>query len=522
MVEPDLRRVSADRAGVAIRARLWPALAVACGALAYRPLLASALQAPTARQVESWLFRPSQLPLLLVLAVAGWLLWRRRDRLLALPDRRHRGATAALALSGASLFVWAILTRSIDPLLLSLAANLLAFGSAARGWAGARALLLPALAALLGVRIPTPLLSEIVWALQRATAIGSARLLDWVGRDVVQEGVILHSGEHSFQVIDGCSGLQGITTLVLAAILVGELLALSGLRRAALLALAPLLGYALNAVRIAIIAASPDPEAYAGLGGDHTPQGVALLALGTALLYGIGRALAPSAPASGGPHPGRAAQGPPWRTAAIALAALAAISAALAPFDPPAPVSRQSVRFPEARAVWKSEPLQGDPFFLGTGDARTRLFRRYQRGATPGLIDTIDLLIVYESDGATDSGHLLSSKSRWPGPNWNLLSRGRARIWDLALDADLTVAAHATGPERAVILCWRIRDGGRWRESARSLFALDASPFRRGSQRAVVQLVAYSPWQDDPVALDRARARLDRFITIFRDDLEAL
>jgi hypothetical protein len=212
----------------------------------------------------------------------------------------------------------------------------------------------------------------------------------------------------------------------------------------------------------------------------------------------------------------------PWRPTAIALAGLALLSVALAPFEPLASAPHPPLQFPEARDVWTSQPLQGDPYFMGTAEAGARLFRRYQRGANPGLIDTIDLLIVYESDPAVDDNHLLSSKSQWPGPNWNRQSRRRAHNWDLARETDLAVAAHASGPERAVVSSWRVRDEGPWREFARSLLALESSPFRRVPRRALVQLVAYSPWQDDPVALDRARLRIERFISIFRDELEAL
>jgi exosortase len=515
MVESDLRRLD----------RVAPALAIGFGAIAYHPLLASALHAPTFHQLETWLFRPSQLPALLVLGVAGWLLWRRRERLIALPDRRDRGTAIGLASAAVALFAWATLTRSADVLFVSLSAAVLAFGSAARGRAGARALLLPALALGLGIGIPLPLRDEIVWSLQRATAIGSQWLLVSLGRELTREGVVLRSAEHSFQVIDGCSGLQGIATLLLVAILVGELLALSAGQRGLLAAIAPGLGYALNTVRIAYIAGSPNPEAYAGLQGDHTPQGLALLAGGTALLYGLGRVLARgSSPAAVPPRASQATRPMPWRSVATGLGLLAALSLALPPFALPADAaSSNQLRFPEQRSFWKSAPIgSDDPFFFGTLVPGQSFHRRYQRGTGPKWIDTVDLFIAVERDDGGDAYGRWSSKLQWPGPDWNVERRLRARIWDLGTEAELAVAERATGTERAVIYTWRPRDRGLWRESWRSLLALEASPFRRERKRAVVQLVAYSPWRDDPVALDRARLRLDRFIALFRDELAAL
>src|SRR6185295_9206915 len=103
--------------------------------------------------LESWMFRPAPLPQLLVLAVAGWLLARRRAALVAPPSHRHHAVAAALAVCGAALFAWSVLTRSVDVALLSLAANVLAFGAAAGGGAVARAFALPAAVLLLGVQI---------------------------------------------------------------------------------------------------------------------------------------------------------------------------------------------------------------------------------------------------------------------------------------------------------------------------------------------------------------------------------
>ena len=150
--------------------RVWRWLALASGVFAYRPLWRDALALPSAYAVEVGLFRPAPLPPLLVLGVACWLLWRRRARLLAAPPRRDWASAALLAAIGAAGFVWACLTQAAGLLFASAAANLLAFGAAARGRAGVRALLFPSLVLLLGLRIPTPLEDELVWQLQRWAA----------------------------------------------------------------------------------------------------------------------------------------------------------------------------------------------------------------------------------------------------------------------------------------------------------------------------------------------------------------
>jgi exosortase len=494
------------------------AVVLALAVFAYWPLAQEALQTPTAHQFESWMFRPSQLPLALVIAVAGWLVWRRCQRLGAGSAPARRAETAVLLAAGALSYGWAVLTRTPDWLLVSLAANLLAFASAAG--AGAGALLLPALALLFGLRIPAPLRNEIVWGLQRATAFASGHVLAPLRDDFTREGVILRAGEHSFHVIDGCSGLQGIAILTFVALIVGELHQLSRRRRLLLAAVAPPLGYALNVVRIAYIAASPNPEAYAGLHGDHTPQGLAVLAAGTALLYALGRVrVEPDRPARDAPHALRSAS---WWPAAAALAALSLASVALPPFPPRNGIFEPSeVRFPDQRAGWTSEPIVGDPYFVGPQPAGQLLYRRYAHGSDAQLIDVVDVLIGMDGEDLVDASALLSTKLRWPGPEWNLDRQRRARLWPLERDADFAVGAHASRPERAVIYAFRIRDGGLARESLRALFALETSPFRRERKRVGVRLVAFAPF-DEPLAIDRAKQRLDRFLGAFRDAFSAL
>jgi hypothetical protein len=137
------------------------------------------------------------------------------------------------------------------------------------------------------------------------------------------------------------------------------------------------------------------------------------------------------------------------------------------------------------------------------------------------LTGVIDVLIGMDEEGPIDGTVLLSSKLRWPGPDWNLESHRLAQLPELGRDADFAIAARKSRPERAVVYTWRIRDEGLPRETARSLLALEESPFRRARKRAVVRLVAFAP-SDEPIALDRARFRLDRFVSEFRAEFSDL
>jgi exosortase len=500
-----------------VKSGAWRVAVFALAALAYAPLLRSSGFTLSRASFETALFRPAPMPALLVIAIAAWLAWRRRERLRALSARPSPALAAGLFAAAAAVSAWAALTRAADLQLASAAAIALAFGAAARGRAGVRALALPAVVLLSGLAIPRPLEAAIVWALQRHAAAGAAALLRALGREVELGSMVLWVGGRQFEVIDGCSGLRGILILSLVALIVRELFSGAGTRAWAVVAIAPLLGHALNVVRIAWVAAGPHPEDRSGFAADHTPQGLAVLGVGTALLYLLGFALARARIATAPIAPEAAPL--PWRATAIAFAVLAAITHAVPPF--PAPRDPAAPAFPEAAAGWTSEPLVPDASFVGTLPPGQFVHRRYAKTGSDGRVRTVELLAVTETPPPLSTTALFSSKLEWPGSGWLVTEARRAPLPILGHEVLLSHAVHASGPERALTYLWRARDAGLARESLRALLALDASPWRRERPRVVVRLVAPTP-QGGPVAYDIARRALDVFAADFRDALAAL
>lgn len=499
---------------------LGATLPLALLAWAYRPLVW--IELPNHSQIEGWFFRPTQLPAALIIPVAAWLVWRRRARLLALPARCSWVVLMpGLALGGA-LFVWAYLTGATDLLLPSLALLLLAFAAATRGIAGCRVLALPAFVLLLGARIPAPLEDDLVWRLQLWTTSASAWLVESLGRELAHGGVMLRTADHSFQVIDGCSGFRGISILVLVALLVRDIFSRAGRRMWLLLPIAAVLGFALNVVRVAYVATSPDPEALAGMQGDHTPQGIAVLLAGTAILYAAALGLAAGRGHDEAPRGADRSDSLLDIPATLAIgwpAFLAVLSLGSTPFALPRDaMSRPANPLPERAKGWTSEPLVGDPFFFGS--AGQLLHRRYLLSGK-GEAQAVEVFVGFEVAGHPETSQLLSSKLRWPGPDWDVVRESRTTLWLLQRDADLTTAVRRPGGEHAVVYSWRTGDLGTWRESIRSWLALESTPLRRARPRMVIRLIAFAP-HDGPLVLDRAKQRLDRFIAVFREELVAL
>lgn len=502
--------------------------------------------APTRYDVDALLFLPGGLPTLAVIALSGWMLFGRLELLArsASPKktssvcvRLRRSAAFASACVGTLVFFWASRTGKVDLLLPALAAF---FVAAATGWGGARGLRaigLPAFVLLLGIRLPKPLEDEFVWLLQRWTADSAGWLLELVGRQFNQSGVILHDAEHSFHVIDSCSGMNGIGILVLIALVARELFREAGLRVWFVVAAAPMLAFLLNVVRVAVVAASPDPEKLAGIGGDHTPQGLAVLMLGTVLLYGLGSLLArgrhgirsrtPLLDPDGGGEENHDASGIADESGRLVVAftlmlCALALASFLIPRFPPPPSSFQRVvvDFPESKDGWTSIPAPHEPLF--TGVFARGFHRRYQIAGGPYQApEIVDVLVGYEDPSLSDSTRLFSSKALLPGPDWQLENEHLDRIWALDREIEWASASRLPGSERALVHVWRPGDFGLWRESWRALLGMEMSPWHRARPRALVRLVVYAR-HDGALALDRSKQRLDRFVVDFRDELQAL
>lgn len=148
-----------------------------------------------------------------ILAVALWLMWQRRDRIAALPAPAGWGP-AALVMSLA--FVLLVFGRS-QGLLQAEVLGLWLAGAAwlmlAAGVAALRAVALPLLALLLVVPMPGIVVQEVTLPLKIAVSTVAEQLLHSAGYPVARSGVILAVDQYKLLVADACAGLASMFTL---------------------------------------------------------------------------------------------------------------------------------------------------------------------------------------------------------------------------------------------------------------------------------------------------------------------
>ncbi len=503
-------------------------------AAAFRTILIAPFGWIHPSEFEYWFFIPDRDSGAVSVLVAGWLLWKRRRALAAL-RALHAGWTHwSLAALIVALYLWAIWFRAQPLLIPALCATLAVLASAWGGRAGLRLVAMPCVALLLAFPPPAPLLSEIIWALQGVAAHGAHFLLSLAGYSIQLEGTELHHGVHAFRIIEACSGWRGIQILVLVGLVAAELRGLP-LRRALWISLAGIpLGIGLNIIRVCLVVLTQE-EVKAEFFESHTPQGIAVLLVGSVFLYGLATLVEPKrfgsvdgaedVPA----EKGGAASRPPafarWTILAVGLpATLAAISFAVPILRATPADARSAVPFfPDALPPWKGTPLALDYFFPYSRPTNPQFHMEYRGRDEAGREQVVDLFIAEEVPVASGLDRMPDAKLLIPANDWTIESREATRILQLGRDAERAIVSREAGSEHSYVIAWRVRDEGLLRESLRSLVGLQARcRAREGECSRLVVRMAAPILSDDDDGRARAETMLNDFISRFVLPLKVL
>lgn len=497
--------------------RLAPngALAVAT-ALAYRGMFDADpyLHIPDySDPVEEYFFSQSGSSPALIVLLATWFTARRIGRM---AGNATRGATDGLGvvvlIAALSLVIWGAHVGASQMLPLSLAMLLAAIGLLLGGWLGLRQLAMPIVfLGLLGPPVPTPLLNAIIYPMQIWAAETATFLIRMSGQAVQNAGELVILPWAQFQVIESCAGLRSVQTLTMAAFVYGEVMNLSTRRRIGLIALAPILGLAINLGRVLLLVLTVENETEM----DHAIQGIVMIILGVLALWGIDELMhsiqarahkrrSETRPDQTEPDP---TPSPPSNARFMGLVVGLLLAAAIATWIPrwnPTSLAAPSPHsIPLEIGDWSARGNKWalDEKFLGSTRFSSRVSRRYERRQ-----EKIDLFVgtnerYRRTDGVvsrkTQIIHSGAHASRAFGP----LREGAGHVQE-------GIVQSATGSAE-LVHHWHENTEGLLAESVRSALALDRGPFRRTAPARVYRLA--SPIGATSDALENARRRLLEF-----------
>jgi len=464
-------------------------IALILSAIAYWTLFEAGGGYDLEQDVEGLFFHSSASGPSVVLVVTLWFIYRRWHRLVALPRQASWGLGLGLLLPCILIYGWAIYTGSQNLLIFALMLNLT--GCAALTW-GARALrvlALPTAFLILGMRIPTALLNEVLWSFQIWTADYTGFLLHLVGQPATVAGDQILLPDQHFAIIETCAGLRSCESLTMLGFLMVDLFQRRGLHAGLLIGLAPLVAFGVNGFRALTLILNPHSEIHE----IHTLQGVGMLLVGLVILYGIDGGLERLLAHRGRPAARRpASRIPPGGTSRFAgplvattsLAALVVLSATLPRWEAPV---RGSLPFPDSQIpkefdTWTSTALKTDLSFLGIVRFRARVDRRYERNGK--------IVELFVGVGSRDphNGSPFSPKSAFPGSGWWREEARQVSLEPGARPARVSALRYGTGGRRKLVLDWTEGSEGLADETFRYVTALDNSAWSRPREGVAIRI----------------------------------
>jgi exosortase len=241
--------------------------------------------------VQDWWTDPNFSHGFFVPAFSIFVIWQRRKVLASIPVEPSWSGLAIIVLAllvyllgviGAELF----LSRSSFVLLL---AGLVIYFL---GWGYFRALIFPWAFLFLMVPLPTLILSEVTFPLQFLASNLASSLLALVGVPVLREGNIIQLPTMSLEVVEACSGIRSLVSLVTLSLMYGYLMEASTLLRVTLALAGIPIAIAANSLRVmgtGLLGLYWGPDKAEGF--FHTFSGWVIFILALGMLLGLHRVL---------------------------------------------------------------------------------------------------------------------------------------------------------------------------------------------------------------------------------------
>lgn len=219
-----------------------------------------------------------------ILPLVGYILWGRRDRLRA---AARPGSAVGLVLATGALLLY-LLARIGEILTLAPLAMVLFLAGAVlylSGFTVLRECAFPLLLLLFMIPLPEQIYAALTLPLQLVVTRISVTLISWGGIPVINDGNVIHLPAQSFQVVEACSGLRSLTSLLLLGAVLGYFTLRSGLLRLLLFSAALPVAILVNIARVVVLmVASYFFSLDLTEGTPHTLLGLGVFALALGLL----------------------------------------------------------------------------------------------------------------------------------------------------------------------------------------------------------------------------------------------
>lgn len=239
---------------------------------------------------NDWWTQPNLSQGLLIPPLAVWIAWLRRKEIEAQPAKP---SYAGLAIIASACGVYILGKVAIEFFLLRISLVVLLVGIIWTFWGNARvrALTFPLVLLATAIPLPTLVYNSVAGPLQLLASDLAANIAHALGVSVYRDGNVINLAHISLGVEEACSGLNSLSAMMVASVLLGFLMCKRATSRIALFLLAVPLSIAANIVRISGTAVIADYDERFAMGFYHALSGWLIFVLGFAGLYAIAKLL---------------------------------------------------------------------------------------------------------------------------------------------------------------------------------------------------------------------------------------
>ena len=506
-----VERAQSPDEGLAARLRspvFWLVVAVAgLVAYVYRPLFLPDTHHEFTAQGEEFFFEANQSAGAPVLMLAAWLFYRRSHYLDLLAASGSRVAGGLFLFLTLALYGWGTYTSAAD---LQLASVVLLFTGGALllgGPAALRAFWVPILFLLFALPLPPVLLSAVIFPIQLWTAEYAGWILNAIGVQSFVQGDQILRPENTFIVIETCSGVRTVVTLLMLTVLLLDLFERRGLHALLLVLLTPVVALLTNGVRVVTLVLNP----HSAIHSVHNLQGIAMLLVGLTAIYLLdgllGRVLGTGEPSAESGDDGPAIAEPAPRVVQMGqLAAIALLLVSLVAVDRLLPrwqYQRGIAEMPDAllaRVFGEDASFKVETDFQFTGSVR-HLAHARRRVDIDGVPVDIHLGIADEQERRFT---MLSPRLAWPESGYATIEKSDEPLEPGGEPVRRMLLRR--GARSLLSYSWFERRGSFWSEWWRQAAALDRSPFVRPEHMLAIRIS--TPVDRDDIGARAAEARI--------------
>jgi exosortase len=238
------------------------------------------------RLVSDWLNDSGASFGILIPPLALYVAWLLKARTLAKPVRESNIGIGAVA-AGLMMFVAGQLGAEFFVTRVSLVVVLAGLVWTFQGWERLKTQTFPFILLLTAIPLPALVYTPVAIPLQLFASNVATRIIQSLGYTVYRDGNIIELPNISLGVAEACSGLSSLSSLIVAALLVGFLQCRRGITKVLLLVLAIPLAIGVNVLRIAGTALMAVHHEELALGFYHSFAGWLMFVVSFLLLIGI-------------------------------------------------------------------------------------------------------------------------------------------------------------------------------------------------------------------------------------------